>query len=104
MLGATDYFLLHLDPDPLDEAFVVDWAAGSVALAGIEQEVIHIIMLFEAYLAGGPLDSWVVSEPENILIKVKFWILHRSSVFIGSIRALAYIVLNSSQFERHPRL
>jgi hypothetical protein len=50
--GAPDDVLSDFEVDPLQQALEVDGAAGACALAGVEEEVVCFLLLFQAYLAG----------------------------------------------------
>lgn len=54
---AADHLLLDLDADPLQQALQVHRPAGARAPAGIEQEVVLLLRLLQADLAGTPLFS-----------------------------------------------
>lgn len=52
MESASHDFLLDLDADPLEQAVQVHCPARARTLAGVEQEVLLSVCIFQAYLAG----------------------------------------------------
>jgi len=69
MQGATDYFFLDLDTDPLSEALEVDRSTRAVALAWIEQEISLFVVILEAYLAGVSFLVGVIVELEDVFVE-----------------------------------
>ena len=60
-------------------------------------------MLVETYLAIITLDGGIVVELQDVLIEKRLRILQRFFFFCLTVEALAYVVLNPAQFERHSR-
>jgi hypothetical protein len=101
VLGAADHFLLDLDADPLGEAVEVHRATGAVALAGVEQEVVLLVVVVEADLAGVALDGGVVVELQHVFVEKSLRVLQRLLYLPHSIRTLAHVVLDPAQLQRH---
>jgi len=103
VLSPTDHLLLHLDPNPLSQALEVHRATRSVTLAGIEQEIVLVVVLVEAYLAVVALDRGVVGELQDVLVEKRLRILQRFFDFCLAVETLTHVVFNPAQFERHAR-
>ena len=103
VLSPTHHLLLHLDPNPLGQALEVYRATRSVTLAGIEQEIVLIVVFIEAYLAIVALDSGVVGELQDVLVEKRLRVLQRFFDFCLTVETLTHVVFNPAQFERHAR-
>ena len=70
MLSASDYIFFDFDADPFCEAGVVDCSAGSVAFAGIKEEIVFLFGVIEAYFALVFAFSGDVFTLEDIFVEV----------------------------------
>jgi hypothetical protein len=103
MLRSSYDFLLDFDSDPFGKTFEVHWPTWANAFARIEQKIDLLIMFLKAYLAGVSFFIGIVSKLQDIFIKEGLWIFQWFFLFVCAIEQLTDVVLNSSQFQDHPR-
>jgi hypothetical protein len=103
VLCPSHNLFLHLYPNPLGQTIKMDWPSRTLTFARVKKEVLLFIVIFEADFAGVILGLSSEDEIQNILVEKRFWVLYLFLAFLGSIKQLTDVVLNSTQFKCHSR-
>jgi hypothetical protein len=81
----------------------VDRSSRTLTFAWVKQEILLFIMVLETDFAGIILGLSAKDKIHNILVEKRFWVLYLFLAFLGSIKQLTDVVLNSTQFKCHSR-
>jgi hypothetical protein len=101
VLGASHYFLFDLYSDPLSQTGVVDCAAGAVALAGVEEEIVVELCLVQADFAGIFALGGEGLALEDVVVEVGAGAGHGFDGLLAAVEVLGDEVFDASEFDGH---